>query len=70
MTKKQNWKTKASEQYHTAIAMAEAMKGSKDKRSAGIALVHVGRAMALQELLSEYGVDVEEDTKPKIILAH
>lgn len=70
MPKKQNWKTKAAEQYHTAIATAEAMKESEDKRAAGIALVHVGRAMALQELLAEYGVDVEEDTKPKIILVH
>jgi len=70
MTQKLNWKAKALSQYKTAIALAEAMEASEDRRENGKGLVQIGRAMALQELLSEYGVDVdtEQDSTPKIIL--
>lgn len=61
MTQKLNWKAKALLEYKTAIATAEAMKGSEDKRDAALSLIQVGRAMALSELLGEYGVNVDDE---------
>jgi hypothetical protein len=61
MTQKLNWKAKALSQYKTAIATTEAMKGSEDKRDTALALIQVGRAMALAEILEEYGVNVDDE---------
>lgn len=61
--------TRALEMRALAIAQAEELKTSKNPRSAGMALVFIGKAKGLEELLNEYGIDAEEESKPKIVLA-
>ena len=68
MTKKINWKSKAAEMYHISIAQTKALKESGSPKDAPYAFMNLGAAQAMQDLLIEYGVDVEEE-KPKIILA-
>lgn len=68
MTKKTNWKAKAAEMYHISIAQAQSLQESGNAKDAPFAFMNLGAAQAIQDLLIEYGVDVEEET-PKIILA-
>jgi hypothetical protein len=68
VTKKINWKARAAEIYHISLAEAEALKDSKDNNKAPKAFAKIGAAMALQDLLLEYGVDVEQEKKSKIVL--
>lgn len=66
--KRLNWKKRALEMRVLALAQAEELKKSEDPRSTGIALMLIGKAKLVDELLAEYGVDTEEEDKPKIIL--
>jgi len=70
MTKKTNWKSRAAEMYHISMAEAEGLKESGDKSQAPLAFMKIGAAKALQDLLIEYGVDVEQSKKEesKIVL--
>ena len=68
MTKKTNWKAKAAEMYHISIAQAKSLQESGNAKDAPYAFMNLGAAQAMQDLLIEYGVDVEEE-KPRIILA-
>lgn len=68
MSKKTNWKSRAAEMYHISIAEAEALKESGNSKDAPLAFMKIGAAMALQDLLLEYDVDVEQEKKSKIVL--
>jgi hypothetical protein len=68
VTKKINWKSRAAEVYHISLAEAEGLKESGDGDKAPLAFMKIGAAMALQDLLLEYGVDVEQEKKSKIVL--
>ncbi len=70
MTKTINWKTQALKKYKESQAKAIELNGSEDSRSSAMGLVQIGSAMVLQELLAEYGVDVESEKSNvvKIIL--
>lgn len=71
MTKKTNWKSRAAEIYHISLAEAEGLKESGDKSQAPLAFMKIGAAKAIQDLLIEYGVDVEQEAKKeesKIVL--
>ena len=66
---KTNWKRRALEMREEALNRAEELKTSKDPRSCGIALMLIGKAKLAEDLLREYGVDVEKEDRPKIKLA-
>ena len=68
MTKKINWKARAAENYHLLLADAGKLKDSGDASSAPLAFMKIGGAQALQGLLLEYGVDLEAESKSKIVL--
>lgn len=68
MTKKTSWKSRAAEIYHISISEAESLKESGEPKDAPLAFMKIGAAMALQDLLLEYGVDVEQENKSKIVL--
>lgn len=63
MTKKTNWKARAAEIFHISLAEAEAIKTSDNKGQAPLAFMKIGAAKAIQDLLAEYGVEIEPEEK-------
>ena len=59
MTKKTNWKARAAEMFHISMAEAQAIKDSGDKKQAPLAFMKIGAANAMQDILAEYGIEVE-----------